>query len=315
MPLLFIQSEKLAAVEKPVQTVLEKVEGWLDTFISMLPNMVVALLLFLIFLVLAKLGRKFFTKVFNKASSNKALENLFATFTYASILGIGLFIILGILGLDKAVTSLLAGIGVVGLALGFAFQDIAANFVSGVILAFRRPFNIGDVISVKNTMGKVSRTNLRATVIETFQGQEIYVPNKSLLQEEITNYTVLKKRRIDLAVGVSYGDDLEKVENLVLNTIKDLEGVIDHDKVIFDYDEFGSSSINFSIRFWIDYPNQPGYLAMRHKAIKAIKKAFDQEQITIPFPIRTLDFGIKGGEKLSAMKLSLNGKNTEKEEA
>ncbi len=314
MQLLFIQSDKVVKVEKPVQTVLEKLEGWLDTFISMLPNMAVALLLFLVFLVLAKLGRKFFTKVFTKASENKALENLFSTFIYASILGIGFFIILGVLGLDKAVTSLLAGIGVVGLALGFAFQDIAANFVAGVILAFRRPFNVGDIISVKDTMGKVSRTNLRATVVETFQGQEIYVPNKSLLQEEITNYTTLKKRRIDLAVGISYGDDLEKVENLVLNTIKDLEGVIDHDSIIFDYGEFGSSSINFTIRFWIDYPNQPGYLTMRNKAIKAIKKAFDKEEITIPFPIRTLDFGIKGGEKLSAMKLAINGKNTEKEE-
>jgi small conductance mechanosensitive channel len=312
---LFIQSGKLVAVEKPVQTVLEKVEGWLDTFIRMLPNMAVALLLFLIFLVLAKFGRKFFIKLFSKASENKALENLFSTFIHASILGIGLFIILGVLGLDKAVTSLLAGIGVVGLALGFAFQDIAANFVSGIILAFRRPFNIGDIIGVKETMGKVSRTNLRATIIETFQGQEVYVPNKSLLQEEITNYTVLKKRRIDLAVGVSYGDDLDKVETLVLSTIKRLEGVIDHDKIIFDYGEFGSSSIDFTIRFWIDYPSQPGYLAMRHKAIKAIKKAFDQEQITIPFPIRTLDFGIKGGEKLSAMKLSLNGKSIEEEEA
>ncbi len=314
MESLILQTDKIAKVEKPVRTVIEKLEGWLETFISMLPNMAVAALLLLLFLFLAKIGRNIFGKIFARTSSNQALQNLFATFVYSVIFGIGLFIILGVLGLDKAVTSLLAGIGVVGLALGFAFQDIAANFVSGIILAFRRPFYIDDIISVNDTMGKVTRTNLRVTVIETFQGQEVYVPNKHLLQEEIVNFSILKKRRVDLPVGISYGDDLEAVEKLVVKTIKEIEGVIDPDNTIFDYHEFGSSSINFTIRFWIEYPGQPGFLRMRSKAIKAIKKAFDQAQITIPFPIRTLDFGIKGGEKLSAMKLSINGRNSGKEE-
>jgi small conductance mechanosensitive channel len=285
-------------ISEPLQTVVEKLEGWLDTFIDLIPNMAVTLLLFVIFLVLASLGSKLFTKLFSKASTNIALGNLFSTLIYGVIFGIGLFIMLGVLGLDKAVTSLLAGIGVVGLALGLAFQDIAANFVSGIILAFRRPFKIGDIIKVIDIMGKVTRTNLRVTVVETFQGQEVYIPNKDILRDAIYNFTVLKKRRIDLTVGVSYGEDLEKVEEVVLSTINDLEGVIDKDRIVFDYSEFDSSSINFNIRFWIDYPGQPDYLTMKSKAIKAIKKAFDEENITIPFPIRTLDFGIKGGKSL-----------------
>jgi small conductance mechanosensitive channel len=294
-------------VNEPLQTVVQKLEGWLDTFINMLPNMAVTLLLLVIFLVLAKLGSKLFTKLFSKASNNEALEHLFSTIIYGVILSIGLFIMLGVLGLNKALTSILAGIGVIGLALGFAFQDIAANFVSGIILAFRRPFKIGEVIEVKDIMGKVTRTGLRDTAIETFQGQEVYSPNKDFLQHAFYNFSVLGKRRIDLVVGVSYGDDLEKVEELVLNTIKNLEGVIDKDMIVFDYAEFDSSSINFNIRFWIEFPGEPGYLAMRSKAVKAIKSAFDEQDITIPFPIRTLDFGIKGGQKLSQMKLNTNG--------
>ncbi|MFT6826816.1 MAG: small conductance mechanosensitive channel [Cyclobacteriaceae bacterium] len=298
-------------VNEPLQTVVQKLEGWLDTFINMLPNMAVTLLLLVIFLVLAKLGSKLFTKLFSKASNNEALEHLFSTIIYGVILSIGLFIMLGVLGLNKALTSILAGIGVIGLALGFAFQDIAANFVSGIILAFRRPFKIGEVIEVKDIMGKVTRTGLRDTAIETFQGQEVYIPNKDFLQHAFYNFSVLGKRRIDLVVGVSYGDDLEKVEELVLNTIKNLEGVIDKDMIVFDYAEFDSSSINFNIRFWIEFPGEPGYLAMRSKAVKAIKSAFDEQDITIPFPIRTLDFGIKGGQKLSQMKLNMNGVNKE----
>jgi small conductance mechanosensitive channel len=256
---------------------------------------------------LAKAGQKLFVKVFNRSSNNQALENLFSTIIYYAILGLGLFIILGILKLDKAVTSLLAGVGVIGLALGFAFQDIAANFVSGIMLAFRKPFAIGDIVKLSDFMGTVSRTNLRVTVVETWQGQEVYIPNKDVLSSPIVNYSILGERRIDLAVGVSYADSLEQVQEIIEKTLKGLEGVIRHDDMIFTYYEFGDSSINFEIKFWIKYPKNPSYLEMRSKAIKAIKKAFDEEGITIPFPIRTLDFGIKGGQTLSEMQIHQAG--------
>ena len=297
-------------MEKAIQKVWDKLDGWIDAFILMLPNMGLAIALFILFLILARLGKKLFIKIFDKTPlENQALEDLFATIIYNVILGIGIFTILGILNLDKAVTSLLAGVGVLGLALGFAFQDIAANFVSGIILAFRTPFQIGDIIEVNDIMGSVSRTNLRVTVIKSFTGQEVYVPNKDVLQAPIQNYTVLGKRRIDLSVGVSYGDDLDQVETLVKKTIGGMEGIIDMDKMIFDYSEFGDSSINFNIRFWVEYPGQPNFLTMRNSAIKKIKVAFDENNITIPFPIRTLDFGIKGGKELSQMNLAAKGHN------
>ncbi len=291
-------------IEDPLGKVVDKLSGWIDTFFRMLPNIAVAIILVVVFVLLAKLASRLFKKVFSKTSGNHVLKNLFSSIIFYSILAIGVFIALGILQLSKTVTSLLAGVGILGLALGFAFQDIAANFVSGVILAFRKPFKPDQIIKIKDTMGSVVHTNLRVTVIKTFQGQEVYIPNKDVLQSAIINYSATGKRRIDLQVGVSYGDDLKKVQSLVLDTIKKLDGVIDHDKIIFDYGEFGNSSINFTIRFWIDYPDQPGYLTVKNAAIIAIKQAFDDNDITIPFPIRTLDFGIKGGEKLSEMEVS-----------
>ncbi len=298
-------------VAEPVQTLVQKLEGWLDTFISMIPNMAVTLLLLVIFLVLARLGSKLFIKLFTKASKNEALGHLFSTFVYAAILGIGFFIMLGVLGLNKALTSLIAGIGMIGLVLGLAFQDIAADFISGAILAFRRPFKIGDIIEVRDIMGKVSETDLRVTVVETFQGQEVYIPNKDILQGAIYNFSILEKMRIDILVKVSYAEDLDKVEDVVLSTMKNLDGVIDKDLMVFDYAEFDSSSINFNIRFWIKYPGGPGYYKMKSNAFKVIKSAFDEQDITIPFPIRTLDFGIKGGQKLSQMELNTKGATKE----
>lgn len=302
-----MQENKIDSVsnefERPIEVVTNKVESWIEILVDMIPNMLLSVILLILFIVLSRLVRKLFIKVFRKSSDNKALEGLFSTIICYAMLGIGLFIILDILNLNKAVTSLLAGVGVVGLALGFAFQDIAANFVSGIILAFRKPFMIGDVVVVGDLMGIVDRTNLRVTVIRTYQGQEVYVPNKDVLSNPITNYSVLEQRRIDLAVGVSYGDDLHKVKDLVLQTLNNLEGVIRKEDMIFTYKEFGDSSINFEIKFWIKFPDNPSFLEMRSKAIMAIKDAFDENDITIPFPIRTLDFGIKGGEKLSEMNI------------
>ncbi|MDY0077955.1 MAG: mechanosensitive ion channel [Bacteroidales bacterium] len=295
-------------ISNPLEKVLDKISQWIESFISMLPNMAVAIILFIVFAVLARFGAKMFRKLFSRSSHNKAVENLFAIIIRYTILGLGIFIILGILNLQKTVTSLLAGIGILGLALGFAFQDIASNFVSGIILTFRRPFKIGDVVVINDIMGTILKTNLRVTIVKTFPGQHVFIPNKDVLQSAIYNYTVSGKRRIDLSVGVSYGDDLRKVESLVVETIKKLDGVIDHDNIVFDYAEFGSSSINFNIRFWISYPDPPGFLAVRNQAIIAIKEAFDENDIMIPFPIRTLDFGIKGGEKLSEIPISMRDK-------
>lgn len=307
----FLQSNANSKVDSiknevavPLEQVTNKVMGWWEMFIEMIPNMFVAVILFILFILLAKLGQKAFIKIFRKSSNNEALQNLFSTITYYGILGLGIFIILGILKLDKAVTSLLAGVGVIGLALGFAFQDIAANFVSGIILAFRKPFAIGEIVGLSDFMGTVTRTNLRVTVVQTWQGQEVYIPNKDVLSNPIVNYTTLGERRIDLAVGVSYAEDLQAVEDLIYKTLKNMEGVIRHKDMIFTYYEFGGSSINFEIKFWIKFPNNPDYLEMRSRAIKEIKKAFDGADITIPFPIRTLDFGIKGGQTLSQMTIN-----------
>jgi small conductance mechanosensitive channel len=301
--------EPFQAVEEPVKLIFDKVGKWGEVAIKMLPNFLVAVLTMITFVMLAKLVRKLVQRLVIKTTSNQALQNLVVKVVYFSVLIVGLFVALGILELDKTVTSLLAGVGVIGLALGFGFQDIASNFISGVILAVRSPIQIGDIVSVSDHMGTVSETNLRVTTIKTFQGQEVSIPNSTILQNAIINYSTVGKRRIDFAVGVSYGENLREVKELVLKTIEQMEGVIDHEKTIFTYTGFGGSSIDFEIKFWIKFSQQPSYLDARSEAIMSIKEAFDNADIMIPYPIRTLDFGIKGGEKLSEMQLNvLNGR-------
>ncbi len=123
------------------------------------------------------------------------------------------------------------------------------------------------------------------------------------------NYTKSGIRRIDLSVGISYGDDLEKVKKVTQEAIESMSGLARGRKVNFYYEEFGDSSINFTVQFWVSFRENADFLASRSEAIMKIKKAFDENDIMIPFPIRTLDFGIRGGEKLDTM-LALRSKES-----
>jgi small conductance mechanosensitive channel len=209
----------------------------------------------------------------------------------------GVMVALSILNLSGTVASILAGLGIIGLALGFAFQDTAANFMSGIYITFNHPFAIGDVIEAKNgIMGNVIDISLRVTKVQTFDGPIIHVPNRYLFEDNFTNLTEAGQRRLRVACGVSYGDDLDKVEQIVLEALEQTPGRIKGEDITIFWEEFGDSSINFTANIWLDYTKEnKAYVGAKNYAIKALKKAFDANDIMIPFPIRTLDFGIKGG--------------------
>jgi small-conductance mechanosensitive channel len=298
-------------IESIYELITGKLETWLNTTIEMLPNLAVALLVVIVFYTLAKVIKNFVGRLLSKVTKNKTVTGLAQTILGVLVIGIGVFFALSILNLDGMVTSLLAGAGIIGLALGFAFQDIASNFISGILLSVRHPFGIGDIIDTNGHFGTVKKLNLRNTVIRTPQGQVIYVPNKVVYENPFMNYTKNGERRIDLSCGVSYGDDLEKARKVALEAIEGLESRDTSRDVELYYNEFGDSSINFTLRFWIPFQQLPQYWGAQSEAIMALKKAFDENDIMIPFPIRTLDFGIRGGEQLSASMIS-NGNKTPK---
>ncbi|MCA9514891.1 MAG: mechanosensitive ion channel family protein, partial [Myxococcales bacterium] len=185
----------------------------------------------------------------------------------------------------------------IGIALGFAFQDIAANFVSGVLLAINRPFEVGDLIESADFKGRVEQITLRWTQGRSLDGQVVFLPNKEVFENPITNYNRAPDRRVAVEIGVAYGDDLEKAEQIALSAVEKL-GIHKPERPLeLFYTAFGDSSINFVLRFWVE-SSQHAWLAARSAAIKAVKVAFDDAGITIPFPIRTLDFGVVGGEPL-----------------
>jgi small conductance mechanosensitive channel len=275
-----------------------KLTGWLEGVILLLPNLIVAIIVAIAFGLASRAVRSGVQAAMSRVTSHASINKLLGTIAGLAVLGAGIFVALGIVGLDKTVTSLLAGVGIVGLALGFAFQDIASNFMSGIILMTRQPFRHNDLIETNDITGLVREVSLRTTVLHTMDGKVVVLPNSLVLNNVLINHSTSGRRRVDLGVGVAYGDDLEKVRRVTIEAVEALEQRDRNEAVTLFFKEFGSSSIDFVVRFWIDFRQQADFLAARSEAIIAIKKAFDAQDITIPFPIRTLDFGEVGGERL-----------------
>jgi small conductance mechanosensitive channel len=297
-------------LQKAISLVSQKLQHWLEAIVEMIPNIIVAILVFAVFYVIARVAKTILLKVLSRVSNKVAINKLFVTIVKLVLISIGLIISLNVLHLQQTVTSILAGAGIIGLAIGFAFQDISANLISGILLAFRKPIRVGDIISSQGHVGVVESIDMRVTVLKTFQGLHVIIPNKDVFQTPVTNYTKTYERRIDLDVGVSYGENLRRVKELTLNAISKLSFIMPNRELKLLYYAFGDSSINFSLMVWVHYSNEQAFLEAQSELIMTVKETFDNNGITIPFPIRTLDFGIKGGEKLSESVVNVTQRET-----
>jgi small conductance mechanosensitive channel len=218
----------------------------------------------------------------------------------------GLFLALGILNLNKTLSSLLAGAGVAGLAIVLALQGTLANTISGIILSFRKKIQIGNWVETNGYSGEVIDINMKDFTLKEADNNIVVIPNKMILENPLKNYSLTTKMRVFIECGVSYESNLEHVEQLTKEVIsKTFDQVKSPDEVEFYYTEFGDSSINYLCRFWIDAESMLEKLRAKTIAIIEIKKAYDKEEINIPFPIRTLQFD---------NKLSFNGPIKYKEE-
>ena len=279
----------------------EKLQLWLEAGIQHLPNIVVAILIAITFSIIARLVGRGTQNVLRRTLDSQQIADLLSSIIKVCVLLAGIFIALDFLGLQGTVTSLLAGAGIIGLAIGFAFQDMTENLIAGIAMGIRKPFQIGDIIKADNIFGTVKTINLRNTLVETFFGQLEIIPNKILFRNVLTNFSTNGIRRIEIPVGISYADDPDVAAEVIVKALAECNFIIKTEETAVYAESFGDSSVNLLVWFWIDYPGETGFMQARHKALSTIKSALEQADILIPFPIRTLDFGAKGGEKLNTM--------------
>ena len=293
----------IGQIKEAFNMLVGKLEGWLNHLILILPNAILAIIVMIIVFFASNYIKSLSKNGLRKVTGNESIISLFSAAITFIFVAIGIFLTLSILQLDKAVTSLLAGAGVIGLAVGLAFQEPIINTISGIVMSFKDLYNIGDLVETGDYLGKIEEISLRYTILRTLDGQKVIMPNKMLVQDPLKNYSISGERRVVLECGISYGEDLERVKSISLDAIKNGVEYDEQKGLQFFYTEYGASSINFRMHIWMkdNDTRQPKFMELRSDSIIALKKAFDKNDIMIPFPIRTLDFGIKGGEKLSAM--------------
>ena len=279
------------SINDSISNLWDKLDGWLDAIILKLPNFAVAILVMVAFYFIAKGMRKFSYRVLFRKITEESIKQMLSRIIYGIVLIIGFFIALGVMQLDKVLTSVLAGAGVVGLAIGLALQGTLSNTFSGLMLSFLPKVRIGDFIEAQDKSGYVDEINLRNITLRQTDNEYVIIPNSIFIENPFTNYSLSNRSRIDVSCGVGYESNLQKVEDLVNKIITENFEQKENEGVEFFFTEFGDSSINFVTRFWISSTKPKPKLEAKHKAIKLIKKNFDEAGINIPFPIRTLDFG------------------------
>lgn len=182
---------------------------------------------------------------------------------------------------------LLGLLGLFGLAFAFAFQEVLENFIAGIFLSARRPFALGDEITTADFEGKVEDISLRELTLRTYDGELVYVPNSAVWRNPIVNHTALDSRRTTLAVGVGYDSDLKEAGEILLRTVKNVDGVAAEPAPQAYAHTFGGSSIDFAVRFWHESGIAHEW-SVRDRVVKEVHAALNEAGIEIPFPQRVL---------------------------
>ncbi len=291
--------EATTSVQKAVEQVINKVDSWAVLTVKMLPNLVVAVIVLVIIIKLSHPIAKLVARAVLRVSGYRHMARLMATMTRLAVITLGIILGLDVLNLDRAVASLLAGVGILGIAFGFASQDIAANFMSGILLHFVHPFRLEDRIKSGEFTGYVEAIEMRSTKIRTPQGQLIHIPNKNILGNPLINFTITGVRRVDLVFAIDWAEDLARVEELVVKAVETLKPPWRNPErpVEFFYEKFDGTNMSIKLRFWTE-PEQKTYLKAASEALKAIGKTFKEHGIGMPSSTIALDFGMEGPHSL-----------------
>lgn len=278
-----------------------KLNDWLADFITSLPNLLLAVLVLVVGLLLARRAGCLIRKSLRRMLHGKpTIADFAATLVHVALAAIVIFTALRLLHLDRAITTALAGAGLVGLGLAFAFQDMAANFMSGVFLTFRRPFKVGDAVRVKEFEGFVRSLQLRDTTIRTYQGQIVTVPNKDVLQSTIINYTELGRRRADVTGCVCKSNDLARVRDVALQALQDVPGAVPGE-TSFLFDGITQYVINFRVQMWIASDQRLPWQTFVSEIIIALNEAFSANDIAVPDDQYTLDVSEHASQALDEL--------------
>ena len=242
-------------------------------------NVAIAIVIFYVGKLVVGLLVRGMRKVMRRQEVDKTLETFVSNLVRMVLMVVVIIAAIGQIGIQT--TSFIAIFGAAGLAVGLALQGSLSNFASGVLIVMFRPYKVGDFVEAAGIAGVVEQVQILTTVLRTGDNKQIIVPNGQIMDSIITNYSAKETRRVDMVVGVSYDDDLDKVRATIEELIAADERILSDPAPTIAVSELADSSVNFVVRPWV---NTADYWGVMFDLTEAIKKRFDKEGISFPFP-------------------------------
>jgi small conductance mechanosensitive channel len=242
-------------------------------------NLITAIVIFFVGKWVVNLVVKGMLKAMQKSEVDTTLRRFVANLARMLLMLFVIIAAIGALGVKTA--SLVALIGAAGLAVGLALQGSLSNFAAGVLIVLFRPYKVGDWIEGGGVSGSVEEVQILTTVLKTGDNKRVIIPNSQIMGTTITNYSANDTRRVDLVVGVSYSDDLDKVRKELQDLVAAEDRILDDPAVTIAVSELADSSVNFVLRPWV---RTEDYWGVYFDLTEAVKKRFDEVGISIPFP-------------------------------
>jgi small-conductance mechanosensitive channel len=264
-------------------------EDLLRTVIRSLPLVALGLLLLGLSLLLAGAIARGATRLFARTTESELLHNVVRKAVYVMVVITGIYLFLRISGLTRVALTVVSGTGLLGLALGFAFRDIAENFLASILLSIQRPFRLGDVIQVDGHTGVVQKVTSRGTLLIDFDGNHIQLANATVYKNTIKNFTANPNMRADFTVGIGYDADAAEAQEVVRRTLKDHPAVLDDPASLVLVEELGAATVNLHVYFWVD-GSQHSLLKVKSAVLRQVMSALTVAGISMPDEAREVIF-------------------------
>ena len=276
------------SLEAATGEAVNQVQAMVDGVFAALPRVAVALVVLLLLWLVAKGVRSLIHRV-TPGPRDSNIGIVLGRLAYATLLVIGLLVGLVIIFPTFTIGSLLGALGIGGIAIGFAFQDIFQNLLAGILILLREPFRVGDEITSGDYTGTVESIETRATFIRTYDGRRIIIPNSQIYSEPVSVITAYNMIRSQYDVGIGYGDDIDEAKRIALETVKGIQGVMeDPAPDVLTWDLAGSS-VNLRVRWWSD-PKRGGVVKLRDEVLRRVSQDLVGAGIDLPFPTQQILF-------------------------
>ena len=254
-----------------------------EGFLARLPYVVVGMIVLMVFYIGARTLRTVIRVAGDRTRLDPLLARLLGGLTSVALTVLGLLIAAVIIFPTFRPGDLLTGLGISSVAIGFAFKDILQNWLAGVFILWRRPFEIGDEIRTRDYEGTVEEINVRSTLLRTFDGVRVVVPNAEVYTNAVLVNTACESRRVRLTVGVGYQDSIDEAREVLRHAVDGTEGVLRNPPVWIHVVELAASDVRFAVYFWVG-PRQGNVLQVSDRVMSRIKLALDEAEIDIPYP-------------------------------